>query len=270
MLMVTSGAVAFGKQKLKHEIMMSRSMRDALITKRLEQVKTNVDARACAASGQSGLMNLYGDLFSQYGITTAQVLVTKQDFENEFTRNNLQSTLNELLALNIVPILNTNDAIAPPPEKNLDFHGVISIKDNDSLAARLAVMIDSDLLVLMSDVDGLYNNPPTNTDSRLLYSYSPKFDHAYINFGDKSKVGTGGMQSKVQSATWALDNNCSVVICNGQRENAIIDIVNGKRIGTFFTHSSEQSSCENTVEKLAVDGKLNLFLNIFFEIVKRF
>ena len=103
MLMVTSGAVAFGKQILRQETMMKRSVRDALT--KIEKTKLTIDARACAASGQSGLMALYGAMFQQYGVSTAQVLVTKNDFENEYTRKNLKSTLNELLDLNIVPIL---------------------------------------------------------------------------------------------------------------------------------------------------------------------
>ena len=259
MLMVTSGAVAFGKQILRQETLMKRSVREALTLSKLEKGKLSIDARACAASGQSGLMALYGAMFQQYGVSTAQVLVTKSDFENEYTRENLKSTLNELLDLNIVPILNTNDAVAPPPQENLDIHGVISIKDNDSLAARLAGLIHSDLLILMSDVDGLYNSPPTNENSRLLHTFCPKTDCSQINFGEKSKVGTGGMQSKVQAATWALNNKCSVVICNGKQENAIMDIIKGKTIGTYFT-SIESTSGNNsvlnsiTVENLASKG----------------
>ena len=95
-----------------------------------------MDPRACAASGQSGLMALYGAMFSQYGIKTAQVLVNKLDFYNEYTRENLMSTLNSLIDLNIVPILNTNDAIASKPglDSNYEIKGLISINDNDSLA----------------------------------------------------------------------------------------------------------------------------------------
>jgi len=181
------------------------------------------------------------------------VLVTKADFYNEFTRENLTATLNELLDLNIVPILNTNDAIVAPPEKNLDLKDVISIKDNDSLAARLAVLIKSDLLLIMSDVDGLFNNPPTEPDSKLLHSFNPKCQMSFVNFGNKSKVGTGGMQSKVQAATWALDNKCSVVICNGQHENAITGIVDGKKIGTFFSNQENLSEAAPT-ELLAMKG----------------
>ena len=124
-------------------------------------------------------MALYNAMFSQYGISTAQVLVTKSDFHNEYTSSNLEATLRELLNLRIVPILNTNDAIASAPEKDVDLQGLISIKDNDSLAARLAVLVRAHLLLLMSDVDGVYNK-----GSLLLSSYNP------TNFGAASSVAS--------------------------------------------------------------------------------
>lgn len=115
-IMVTSGAVAFGKQKLTHELLMSLSMRETLSPKEhsREDAVTLLDPRAAAAIGQSGLMSLYDAMFSQYGVKIAQVLVTKPDFYNEETRNNLFCTLSELISLNIVPIINTNDAVSPP------------------------------------------------------------------------------------------------------------------------------------------------------------
>lgn len=135
-------------------------------------------------------MALYGAMFSQYGIKTGQVLVNKLDFYNQYTRENLQSTLNELLELNIIPILNTNDVIASKPGKDFDIKGVISINDNDSLAARLAVLIESDLLLIMSDVDGLYDKPPKENDSHLLHTYNPNKKDC-IQYGEKSNLGTG-------------------------------------------------------------------------------
>ena len=152
-------------------------------------------------------------------------------------------------------------AIVAPPEKNLDLKGVISIKDNDSLAARLAVLIKSDLLLIMSDVDGLFNSPPHVPGSRLLHSFNPKVEMPLVNFGvgtgDKSKVGTGGMAAKVQAATWAVENNCSVVICNGGFKNAITDIIAGKKIGTHFStlNPSVEVHSHPDNEKLAVEGK---------------
>lgn len=253
-ILVTSGAVAFGKQKLSEEIMMSKSLRQA-VGEKDKWGSFDIDPRACAASGQSGLMALYGAMFSQYGIKTGQVLVNKLDFYNEYTRENLQSTLNELLDLNIVPILNTNDAIASKPGKDLDIKGVISINDNDSLAARLAVLVESDLLIIMSDVNGLYNKPPTESDSHLLHTFNPKLNDL-IEFGDKSDVGTGGMESKIAASSWALQHDCSVVICNGQQENAITNTINGKQIGTFFSYDENAHVSSMTKELMASKARV--------------
>lgn len=125
-LMVTSGAVAFGKQKLSAELRMSMSMRETLTSS--EQAKARgqdlMEPRAAAAVGQSGLMALYEAMFSQYGISIAQVLVNKADFANPVSRHNLGSTLYELLKLNIIPIVNTNDAVSSPALPNMDLDGV--------------------------------------------------------------------------------------------------------------------------------------------------
>lgn len=117
-IMVTSGAVAFGKQKLTQELLMSLSMRETLSPNDAarKDVRTMLEPRAAAAVGQSGLMSLYDAMFSQYGVKIAQVLVTKPDFYNDETRRNLFSTLSELISMNIVPIINTNDAVTPPPQ----------------------------------------------------------------------------------------------------------------------------------------------------------
>ncbi|XP_013413324.1 delta-1-pyrroline-5-carboxylate synthase isoform X2 [Lingula anatina] len=236
MLMVTSGAVAFGKQKLRHEIMMSMSMRQTLSARENGKGElTGPSSHAFSACGMGGLMALYNQLFSQYAIKTAQVLVTKPDFTNDESRKNLRGTLQELLKLNIIPILNANDAVAPPPEADKDLAGVISVSDNDSLAARLAVETDSDLLILMSDVNGIYTSPPGTEGSRLLHTYSPKTDSVNVVFGGKSRVGLGGMESKVKAATWCLGHDVGVVICNGTEESAILNIVDGKKVGTMFT-----------------------------------
>ncbi|XP_014674099.1 PREDICTED: delta-1-pyrroline-5-carboxylate synthase-like [Priapulus caudatus] len=244
-LMVTSGAVAFGKQHLRHQIMMSMSMRQTLnqSASRLEQSGSSmVDPRACAAVGQSGLMSLYDNMFAQYGVIVSQVShvcwVTKPDFYNEITRANLQSTMMELMRLKILPIVNANDAVAPPAEPDKDLSGVISVisvKDNDSLAARLAVEMHADLLLLLSDVDGIYTHPPGLDGSRLLHTFNPASDMPSIVFGEKSRVGQGGMESKVKSAAWCLERGTSVVICNGAAKNNILNIVQGKKVGTFFT-----------------------------------
>ncbi|XP_049833212.1 delta-1-pyrroline-5-carboxylate synthase [Schistocerca gregaria] len=251
-IMVTSGAVAFGKQKLTQELLMSLSMRETLSPKdhTREDAGKLLEPRAAAAVGQSGLMSLYDAMFAQYGVKLAQVLVTKPDFYNEETRRNLFSTLSELISLNIVPIINTNDAVSPPMfTTNEDLAGdgrkVISIKDNDSLAAMLAAEVQADLLILMSDVDGMYTAPPGQEGARLISTYTPDLEET-IRFGKKSSVGTGGMDSKVKAATWALDHGVSVVICNGMQEKAIKTILAGRKIGTFFTDCSTSSGASTT------------------------
>lgn len=241
MMIVTSGAVAFGKQRLRHEILLSQSVRQALHSgqNQLKDMSVPVlEARACAAAGQSGLMALYEAMFTQYSTCTAQILVTHLDFHDDDKRQNLNSTLQELLRMNIVPIINTNDAVVPPPEPNSDLHGVISIKDNDSLAARLAVEMKADLLIALSDVEGLYDSPPGTDDAKLIDIFYPG-DQQSITFGTKSRVGLGGMEAKVKAALWALQSGTSVVIANGTSPkvtgHVITDIVEGKKVGTFFS-----------------------------------
>ncbi|XP_063730983.1 delta-1-pyrroline-5-carboxylate synthase-like isoform X2 [Eleginops maclovinus] len=252
MMIVTSGAVAFGKQRLRHEILLSQSVRQALHSgqNQLKEMTVPVfEARACAAAGQSGLMALYEAMFTQYSTCTAQILVTNLDFHDEQKRRNLNSTLHELLRMNIVPIINTNDAVVPPPVPNSDLQGVISIKDNDSLAARLAVEMKADLLIALSDVEGLYDRPPGTDDAKLIDIFYPG-DQQSITYGTKSRVGIGGMEAKVKAALWALQGGTSVVIANGTHPkvtgHVITDIVDGKKVGTFF---SEVKPAGPTVEQ---------------------
>lgn len=153
----------------------------------------------------------------------------------------------------IVPILNTNDAIGYPPELTKDVDGALNINDNDSLSAHLASMVKSDLLFLMSDVNGVYNCPPDQPGSRLMETFCPADDKNLINFGEKSNVGTGGMESKIIAAEYALKNDCSVIICNGKQQNAIIDCIKGKKVGTFFTNEFIPSIVN--VENLAIDSR---------------
>ncbi|XP_071793189.1 delta-1-pyrroline-5-carboxylate synthase-like [Asterias amurensis] len=252
-MLVTSGAVAFGKQRLRHEVILSQSMRETLIPNQ-EKGNLLLDSRACAAAGQSGLMSLYEAMFSQYGLTTAQVLVTKPDFYHDYSRNNLRGTLNELLRMNIIPILNANDVVAPPPEPDKDLQGVISIKDNDSLAARLAAEMNADLLLLLSDVNGIFNTPPDQEGSRLLDTVYPG-DTANIVFGGISRVGLGGMESKVKAANWALERGIAVVIANGMSDGQVIlDVVKGRKVGTFFSETKPVGPAPDLQATKARDG----------------
>ncbi|XP_047024981.1 delta-1-pyrroline-5-carboxylate synthase [Helicoverpa zea] len=261
-IMVTSGAVAFGRQKLTQELLMSLSMRETLSPSdhTREDAGSILDPRAAAAVGQSELMSMYDAMFSQYNVKIAQVLVTKPDFYNEETRKNLFCTLSELISLNIVPIVNTNDAVSPPMYIHDDtvVPGTgkkgIGIKDNDSLSALLAAEIQSDLLIMMSDVDGIYNKPPWEDGARMIHTYTSK-ERDQVQFGQKSKVGTGGMDSKVNAATWAMARGVSVVICNGMQEKAIKTIISGRKVGTFFTDCVTTPATSTSVDVLAENAR---------------
>ena len=254
-IMVTSGAVAFGKQKLSQELLMSMSMRETLSsvdrTTELKAIAQHELKRPNAAVGQSGLMALYEAMFRNYGILVGQVLVTKQDFINDDTREQLFNTIRELMALNIIPIINTNDAVSPPPPPDVYAQGILNIADNDSLASRIAVDINADLAILMSDVDGIYDRPPSEEGSQFLTYFNPK-NIDKLKFGEKSNVGTGGMESKVRSAGYALDQGCSVIICNGLKYNTIRNIMAGNNIGTMFTPLEIEGT---SVEMLAKNSR---------------
>jgi len=256
-ILVTSGAVAFGKQKLSQELLMSMSMRETLSsvdrTSELKSIAHNELKRPNAAVGQSGLMALYEAMFRNYGILVGQVLVTKQDFKNENTREQLFNTIRELMALNIIPVINTNDAVSPPPQDNADnLNGTLNITDNDSLASTIAVDVNADLAILMSDVEGIYDKPPKEDGAKLLHYFNPKNTNL-LKFGEKSNFGTGGMESKVTSASYALSNGCSVVICNGMKYNTIRNIMAGQNVGTMFVPIEIEGS---DVEVLAQNARL--------------
>lgn len=257
MLVVTSGAVAFGRLRLNREMRMSMSMRETLAlrgersSRLTAEEAQNPKKRAAAAVGQSGLMALYDAMFSQYGVNIAQVLVTRPDFYNPESRHWLRKTLLELISLNIIPIINTNDAVTSPQLEEQAHSDEVGLNDNDSLAAHLAVQADADLLLMMSDVEGIFTHPPNQDGAKLLHTYNPAFNGT-IKFGSKSKAGLGGMESKIKAASWALERGVSVVIGSGFEEMAITRIVQGKRVGTFFT---EHRSKTIPLESLAADAR---------------
>ena len=198
-------------------------------------------------------MSLYEAMFAQYGVKVAQILITKPDFYSDETRRNLISTINELLTLNIFPIINTNDAVSPPPELEEEAMRNLDIKDNDSLAARLAVEIDTDLMILMTNVDGIYTKPPGSEGARLIDTFSPPMLEE-LEFGSKSTVGTGGMGSKVKAGNYALERGTSTVVCNGLNTGAVKGIINGRKTGTFFSLEHESQIQVEALAKRAKTG----------------
>ncbi|KFD69615.1 hypothetical protein M514_01979 [Trichuris suis] len=229
-IIVSSGAVAFGRKKMQHERMLCMSLREAILTTEKEAV---VNKRACAASGMAGLMAVYEALFAQYGISVAQVLLTKPDITNEERREILVSTLDYLLTLKFIS------------------HS-FQLGDNDTLASRLSVAIKADLLLTLSNVDGVYTAPPIQSNSVLLGHYCPYTDGELLVTAG-SKFGTGGMASKLQAATWALDRGVPSVICNGKSENVILNVMAGRKVGTLIAAAS---LTEAMVEQQAVDARM--------------
>jgi len=228
--LVTSGSVGFGKMLLREQKMMSTPMGAFRREKRW-----NPDARAAAAVGQPSLMALYQSLFQQYGVRCAQVLVTQNDFERESTKNNLTSTMEELLRLNIIPLVNENDVMSDPATSDSDLKGTISLKDNDSLAAMLAVQFNAKAMVCLSDVDGVYTAPPGSKGAKLLTSYNPDHNGNNVEFGKKSSVGRGGMEAKLGAALFAARKGVHVVIANGFRPNVVLDVCQGRGEGTLIS-----------------------------------
>ncbi|KAM3309079.1 delta-1-pyrroline-5-carboxylate synthase isoform X1 [Capsicum chacoense] len=229
-ILVTSGAVGVGRQRLRYRKLINSSFAD------LQKPQGDLDGKACAAVGQNGLMALYDTLFSQLDVTSAQLMVTDNDFRDPDFRRQLNETVNSLLCLKVVPIFNENDAISTrkaPYELSLqDSSGIFW--DNDSLAALLALELKADLLVLLSDVDGLYTGPPSDPQSELIHTYVKEKHEGLITFGDKSRVGRGGMTAKVKAAVYAAYAGIPVVITSGFANNNIIKALDGERVGTLF------------------------------------
>ena len=184
--------------------------------------------QAAAAVGQCELMYTYDKLFSEYNHTVAQLLITGDDIANQQRHDNFSNTLNRLLQLNVIPIINENDTVAT---------NEIIIGDNDTLAAIVSESIHADKLILLSDINGLYTaDPHSDPDARLI-SHINKIDEEIIALagGSGSNLGTGGMVTKLQAAQICMACGCEMVITNGNDPCAIYDIIDGKPVGTTFS-----------------------------------
>uniref|UniRef100_A0A803P0N2 Aspartate/glutamate/uridylate kinase domain-containing protein n=1 Tax=Cannabis sativa TaxID=3483 RepID=A0A803P0N2_CANSA len=225
-ILVTSGAVGLGRQRLRYRKLVNSSFAD------LQKPQGEIDGKACAAVGQNSLMALYDTLFLQLDVTSAQLLVTDHDFRDKDFRKQLSETVNSLIALRVVPILNENDAVSTRRAPYEDSSGIFW--DNDSLSALLALELKADLLVLLSDVEGLYSGPPSDPKSKLIDTYVKEKHQDEITFGDKSRVGRGGMTAKVKAAVNAAYAGIPVIITSGYAPENLIKVLQGQRIGTLF------------------------------------
>lgn len=187
--------------------------------------------QALAAVGQCELMNIYSRLFSAYNHTVAQILLTRNDVEDELKKNNVINTFNSLLEFGVIPIVNENDTVSVDEIKSLMMFG-----DNDTLSAVVAKLISADLLIILSDIDGLYDgNPKENKDSRLV-STVENVDKSIRNYagGSGTLRGTGGMVTKLDAAEIATSSGVDLVIANGENPLILLDILKGQDIGTLF------------------------------------
>ncbi len=211
LIVVSSGAIGMGVGKLG-------------LRSRPADIPTK---QAAAAVGQCELMYIYDKLFGEYHHTVAQLLITGDDVKSEVRHRNFRNTLNRLLELGALPILNENDTVATEE---------IVIGDNDTLAAIVAESVGADLLILLSDIDGLYTADPHRDPGAQLLNHVPELTpEIYALAGvSASDQGTGGMVTKLQAAAICLGAGCAMVIANGSRPEALYDIVAGKSVGTLF------------------------------------
>ncbi len=218
-ILVSSGAIGMGVGKL-------------LLPQRPTDVPTK---QAAAAVGQCELMYIYDKLFSEYNHTVAQILLTEGDVDNDERRQNFQNTLYRLLELQALPIINENDTVATEE---------FGVGDNDTLSAIVARCAGADLLVLLSDIDGLYTSDPRRDSSARLISFVAALTpEIYALAGDKgSDLAVGGMSTKLRAAKTAMDNGFDMVISNGARPEDLYDIVDGKPVGTRFIGKTGLSS----------------------------
>mgnify|MGYP003776156269 CR=1 FL=1 len=211
-VLVTSGAIAVGRKAL--------GLKERPTERSVKQ--------ACAAVGQARLMMLYQKLFAEYSQIAAQILMTKYTMINEISRMNAQNTFHELFQMGVIPIVNENDTVSTD---ELEFG------DNDTLSAIVTALVGGDLLILLSDIDGLYTDDPHQNKDAKLITFVPEINDK-LNAMAKSStnhLGTGGMVTKISAAKIATASGADMVIANGNDVHHIDDIIKGKEVGTLFT-----------------------------------
>ncbi|MDD7114133.1 MAG: glutamate 5-kinase [Lachnospiraceae bacterium] len=211
LILVSSGAIGLGVGKLN-----LKQKPDDMPTK-----------QAAAAIGQCELMYLYDKKFLEYNHIVAQILITGMDFDNETSNHNFQNTLNRLLELGVMPVINENDSIVTDE---------ISVGDNDTLGAIVAKTAQADLLILLSDIDGLYTaNPREDKDAEIIdvvFSITPEIEQLAGTKG--TDLGTGGMITKIKAAEIAMDAGIDMIITNGMYPENLYRILDGEKVGTKF------------------------------------
>ena len=210
-ILVSSGAIGMGVGKLNLK----------------ERPSDLAGKQAAAAVGQCELMYIYDRLFSSYNHTVAQILLTAPDLQNPDRHKKFENTMNRLLELKVLPVVNENDTVSTEE---------IEIGDNDTLAAIVAQSVGADLLILMSDIDGLYSADPHKDPNATLISEVHELTDEIMSLGEGAgtALGTGGMITKLNAARIATTSGCDMIITNGARPEQLYDIIDGKAVGTRF------------------------------------
>ena len=210
-ILVSSGAIGMGVGKLN----LAERPRDV------------AGKQAAAAVGQCELMYTYDKLFSEYNHTVAQILLTADDLRTPERHTNFENTMKRLLEMQVLPIINENDTVATEE---------IGIGDNDTLSAFVAVSVGADILVLLSDIDGLFTADPHKDPSATLIERVDRIDEYILSLGGGkgSALGTGGMATKLRAAEIATEGGCDMIIANGADPDLLYAIAEGKSVGTRF------------------------------------
>lgn len=196
-----------------------------------ERPKETREKQAIAAVGQCELMNAYVRSFAEYSYVPGQILLTKDDLTDRLTRSNITNTIEAMLERRLIPVINENDSVSTTEIMHNGTFG-----DNDTLSAHVACLINADLLVILSDIDGLYDdNPRTNTDAKRI-SYVEEITDDMLGFsqGAGSKLGTGGMYTKVTAMQRVTSNGINGVIAEGSDPHILNKILEQEDVGTFF------------------------------------
>ena len=223
--LVSSGAIAVGRQSLG-------------MTERPRELSTK---QACAAVGQARLMMIYQKLFAEYNQVAGQVLMTKNTMVNPVSRENAKNTFDELFRLGAIPIVNENDTVSTYE---------MQFGDNDTLSAIVASLIGADLLILLSDIDGLFTDDPHKNPDAKLIEVVEKMDSDILGMAKSttgSDVGTGGMATKLTAAKIATLSGTDMIIANGDNIYSINDVMNGKKVGTLFLSEQHQKEMAEEV-----------------------
>ena len=217
-ILVSSGAIAVGKQST------------GLSGKSL----TLSEKQACAAIGQAQLMMMYQKLFSEYNQKTAQILMTKYTMLDDLSRYNARNTLEELLKLGVIPVVNENDTVSTYE---------IVFGDNDRLSALVTALTNADMLILLSDIDGMFTDDPNMNKDAKFIPIVTNLDSKMFSMGKESSgsdVGTGGMSAKLAAAQIATESGADMIIANGENVSVVEQILAGNNVGTLFTSNQKE------------------------------